>query len=540
MYTLSLSTYLVFLLANSLDPDQARRNVASDLEPYCLTLFINYSPSYIYMYILSLSTYLGFHLANSLDPDQARRNVASDLEPYCLTLFINYSLSYIYMYNLSLSTYLGFLSANSLDPDQARRNVAPDLEPYCLTLLITYSPLYIYMYTLSLSTYLELYCLAVLYTYLLVNIYMYINTICIVFLSLTVGIFSKIKVSPFALRVADAHRSISHSGWKMTRVFEPNELQCTDFHGFIQVCYSANSLDLDWGRQKVGPDRGPKCLMVCSLVNILNSYFCLASCTYIPLKLLSLHICTKISPHTIILTFMSAHLLASMLMCIYYFIRLFALRGAGALWSLSRSGCEEAEPCIPNCSKYCGPAQADEHLPKSVPERNIIVLLLLVHVCCCCCGCQYYYYYNFVKLGSFIQDIQWVFNTCHDNYIWITRLHVYTCNLATVELLGIPVYMLVYIYLKTLNRLLDTCMIIYCTGQSIFEFTSVLLRNEVPVLGVFAFHFTLYKLLINFSTCQLSPLLARQLSLNFGSYRELNSLQCIKGLASLIWSLKWI
>ena len=267
-------------------------------------------------------------------------------------------------------------------------------------------------------------------------------------------------------------------GWKMTRVFEPNELQCTDFHGFIQVCYSANSLDLDWGQQKVGPDRGPKCLTVCSLVNILNFYFCLASCTYIPLNLLSLHICTKISPHTIILTFMSAHLLASMLMCIYYFIRLFALRGAGALWSFSRSGCKEAEPCIPNFSKYCGPAQVDEHLPKSVPERNIIVLLLLVHVCCCCCCCQYYYYYNFVKLVLYKTLNGYLIHAT--TIIFGSRYFMYT--LVTWRRLNYWVYLCTC--LKTLNRLLDTCMIIYCTGQSIFEFTSVLLRNEVPIFAL--------------------------------------------------------
>ena len=548
MYILSISPYLGSFIANSLGPDQARQNVASDLEPYCLTFLKTTSPTYIYMYILAMSSYLGSFIANSLDPDQVRQNVASDLEPYCLTFLKTNSPTYIYMYILAMSSYLGFFKANNLDPDQARENVAPHLELYCLIFFIICIPPYIlslspYLGSLlansldpdqtrqSVLSYLELYCL-VFYTYLHPYIYMYIKPYIVVFSSLAISNFSKNRVGSFAFRVADAHMSLSQSGCRMTGVFVPHELQYINVHRSVQDCYSASILDLDQDRQKVGSDLDPKCLMVCS-------------CIYIPAYHPPLHTCTKSSPLIIILTFTPAHLLTPMLTCIYYIatrnIGPFALRVVGALWSLSCSECNRAELCISNGSHLCGSAQDYGRLSKFIPERNTITLFLLAYVCCCCC-CQYYYCYDIVKLDSFIyfQDIQWVFNTCQNFYISITLLHVYTCNLATVELLGIPVYMLVYIYLKTLNRLLFTCMIIYCTGQSIFEFTSVLLRNKVPVLGVFAVHFTLYKLLINFSTCQLSPLLARQLSLYLGSFRELNSLQCIKGLASLILSLKWI
>ena len=548
MYILAMSSYLGSFIANSLDPDQARQNVASDLEPYCLNFLKTTSPTYIYMYILAIYSYLGSFIANSLDPDQARQNVASDLEPYCLTHLKTTSPTYIYMYILAMSSYLGFFKANNLDPDQARENVAPHLELYCLIFFIICIPPYIlslspYLGSLlansldpdqtrqSVLSYLELYCL-VFYTYLHPYIYMYIKPYIVVFSSLAISNSSKNRVGSFAFRVADAHMSLSQSGCRMTRVFVPHELQYINVHRSVQDCYSASILDLDQDRQKVGSDLDPKCLMVCS-------------CIYIPVYHPPLHTCTKRSPLIIILTFTPAHLLTPMLTCIYYIatrnIGPFALRVAGDLWSLSCSECNGAELCISNGSHLCGSAQDYGRLSKFIPERNTITLFLLAYVCCCCC-CQYYYCYDIVKLDSFIyfQDIQWVFNTCQNFYISITLLHVYTCNLATVELLGIPVYMFVYIYLKTLNRLLDTCMIIYCTGQSIFEFTSVLLRNEVPVLGVFAVHFTLYKLLINFSTCQLSPLLARQLSLYLGSFRELNSLQCIKGLASLILSLKWI
>ena len=53
-------------------------------------LYVN-SNSFFLIFVSFLLD-LGFLLANSLDSDQARQKVASDLELYCLTLFINYVL----------------------------------------------------------------------------------------------------------------------------------------------------------------------------------------------------------------------------------------------------------------------------------------------------------------------------------------------------------------------------------------------------------------------------------------------------------------
>ena len=70
--------------------------ISSYLELYYLTSFISNTSTITYMYILSISPYQGSFIANSLDPDQARQNVASDLEPYCLTFLKTNSPTYIY------------------------------------------------------------------------------------------------------------------------------------------------------------------------------------------------------------------------------------------------------------------------------------------------------------------------------------------------------------------------------------------------------------------------------------------------------------
>ena len=79
-------------------------------------------------------------VSNSLDPDQARHFVGTDLDPNCLqrssaektTLkAVDYPLTKGGKTLFILVDYTTHRVSNSLDPDQARHFVGPDLDPNC-------------------------------------------------------------------------------------------------------------------------------------------------------------------------------------------------------------------------------------------------------------------------------------------------------------------------------------------------------------------------------------------------------------------------
>ena len=83
---------MLIIFANTLDPDQALQNVGPDLDlshflvvEYIIinhrTIYRNRPPTLTLCLLIMLIIF-----ANTLDPDQARRNVGSDLDPNCLTL----------------------------------------------------------------------------------------------------------------------------------------------------------------------------------------------------------------------------------------------------------------------------------------------------------------------------------------------------------------------------------------------------------------------------------------------------------------------
>ena len=80
-------------------------------------------------------------LANSLYQDQAWQNVASDLNPICMTnswcfwkdLFWKSWFCKISADNKNKNKIQGATIANSLDTEKARQNMGPDLDLICLT-----------------------------------------------------------------------------------------------------------------------------------------------------------------------------------------------------------------------------------------------------------------------------------------------------------------------------------------------------------------------------------------------------------------------